>query len=551
MKLFYIVIIYALSMVAAKAQPSSITFQSAVSSGSGVVDLAFDPANRMHIIKQNGSVQIYNGSSILATPFLNMSADIKFGGEQGLLSLAFHPQYATNGYFFVYYNAVTTGNITIARYQRDAVNPDIADPSTKTVIFNLSKGPDNETNHNGGKLNFGPDGYLYVGIGDGGGGGDPNNYAQTGTNLLGKMIRIDVNGFATATPFYAIPPTNPYIADAAVNDEVLALGVRNPWRWSFDKSTGDMWLADVGQGAWEEVNFRAAADLSNPGNYGWRCFEASAVYNACGTPLANLINPIFEYGHNAAGGYSITGGYVYRGSEYVDFMGWYICADYVSGNGWLIKNNGGGSFTSTPYTGWPSNVTTFGQNNNGDLYAAAGSTIYKITASGPLPIRLISFTGKLQNNNAVLNWNVQNEKAGDLYTLESANASMSFSEVYSITALQTKQANSYSYSVLNTSNNYYRLKMIGADGKITYSPVINLNNKTKDIKVQATANGINVQSTATIKSIEITDVNGRRLLTKTINASGYVNIVFAATTGIYIVKVADDAGNITAHKLFK
>jgi len=550
MKLFYTAIFIILCYFTAGAQPASITFESKVTNINDVVDIAFDPTNRMYLVRQTGTIEIYNGSSIIPTPFLNVITDVANAGEQGLLSIVFHPDYITNGYFFIYYTAAGTGNITIARYKRSSTNADLADPTTKQVIFSLSKGTGNPTNHNGGKLNFGPDGYLYFGTGDGGGAGDANNYAQTGTVLLGKMLRINVNNIATSAPFYTIPTTNPYISDASVSDEILALGLRNPWRWSFDKTTGDMWLPDVGQAGKEEVNFRAAANINSPGNYGWRCFEGTTVYDACSTPPANLISPVFEYSHNAAGGKSITGGYVYRGSEYIDLMGWYICADYVSGNGFLVKNNGG-TFTSAPYTGWPANVTTFGENNNGDLYAAAGSTVYKITASGPLPVRLTAFTGKLQSNNAILKWSVQNEKAGDVYILESANASMFFNEVYTISAMQANAAKSYSYSVLNATNAYYRLKMISIDGKITYSPVINLNNKTRNIKVVATVNGISVQNSTTIKTVDITDINGKKLVSKTINIAGFLQIPFTAASGMYIVKITDDAGISSAHKIVK
>ena len=225
------------------------------------------------------------------------------------------------------------GAVTLARYRRDVTNPDIADPASGQVLLRYSKpGSPYFTNHNGGKLNFGPDGMLYVGTGDGGNGGDPYNNAQNGNSLMGKMLRLNVNSFATSAPFYDIPADNPFLAPGdGILDEIYAIGLRNPWRWSFDRSTGDMWIADVGQGAWEEVNWLAAGSTSGV-NYGWRCYEANHVYGSgCSPAVTDTIAPIFEYSHNnATGGYSITGGYVYRGASYPELQGYYITADYLS-----------------------------------------------------------------------------------------------------------------------------------------------------------------------------------------------------------------------------
>lgn len=534
-----------------EAQPAQIIFDDTLTGQSGVTDIVFDNTNRMYLVKQAGTIEIVNGTSVLPTPFLNISGTISNGGERGLLSMAFHPDYANNGVFFVYYTAASpVGNITVARYQRSAGNPDVADASTGTVLFSLSKGPSNPSNHNGGKLNFDADGNLYFGTGDGGGGGDPNNHAQTGTVNLGKMIRINVSNLASST--YTIPAANPYIADANVNDEILALGLRNPWRWSFDKLTGDMWIADVGQGAWEEVNFRAAADINNPGNYGWKCFEGTSAYGSgCSQTPANLINPVFQYDHSSAGGISITGGYVYRGTAYTEMQGYYICGDYNSGNGWLVKNNGGGSFTNTAYTAWPTALRTFGEDNNGEIYAAAGSTVYRVRTNTVAPVKLVNFGGNLQNNNAIIDWSVKMETAGDTYILEGANASMIFNEVYRTKATENRDVNNYTYTVLNSINKYYRLKMQNADGSTLYSPVINLDKRIRDIKVMPTKEGIVIQSNVIIRTAEIMDMSGRRILTKTINNSGYADITFNGITGIYFVRLIDDKGAVETFKILK
>jgi len=299
--LFFIVqaaLLSATSLFNSSAAQPVIGFSPFITSGlSAPVDIANagDGTNRLFIVQQNGVIRIHDGTSLLPTPFLNISTIITTGGERGLLSLAFHPDYENNRYFFVYYTNLS-GDITIARYQADVVNPNTADPLSGVVLMNI---PKPFSNHNGGDLNFGPDGYLYFGTGDGGSGGDPFNFSQTGTSLLGKMIRIDVSNFSTP-PYYTIPPDNPYVSDPNVDDHIWALGLRNPWRWSFDRSTGNMWIADVGQSALEEINFRTAGATGGI-NYGWRCYEGNQAYNTTGClPQSNLIQPIFVYPHSGA-----------------------------------------------------------------------------------------------------------------------------------------------------------------------------------------------------------------------------------------------------------
>lgn len=361
----------------------TVSFSPVVSSGLSVPVDIVDPKDgtgRLFIVQQNGLVKIVSGGVLSPGNFLDVTGIINYdGSERGLLSLAFHPNYSSNRYFFIYYNN-TAGDISIAQYRTKASAPDSADPASGKVLMNI---PKPFTNHNGGKLNFGPDGNLYFGTGDGGSGGDPNNNSQNGMSLLGKMIRINVDDFTTP-PYYTIPPGNPFIGDPAVSDSVYALGLRNPWRWSFDRQTGDMWIADVGQNLWEEVNFRTPANMAGV-NYGWRCYEGNHDYNLslCGTnPSAGKTFPIFEYGHNSSGGFSITGGYVYRGAEFLSLQGYYICVDYSLSNGWLIKPDGAGGWTVLTQNNFPTNITSFGESENGTLYAVKRSGIlYKVIAS--------------------------------------------------------------------------------------------------------------------------------------------------------------------------
>lgn len=539
MKYCYILIFSCISFIAA-AQPT-IAFQSIVTGINSPVDLVAEPVNnRLFIVEQGGNIKIWNGTSLLSTPFLNINAIISTSGEQGLLSLAFHPQYATNRYFFVWYTN-TSGAVTLARYRRDASNADIADASSGVVLLSIAK---SFTNHNGAKLNFGPDGYLYFGTGDGGSGNDPSNNAQTGTSLLGKMLRIDVNSFATSAPFYDIPATNPYTTDANVADEILALGVRNPWRWSFDKTTGDMWIADVGQGAWEEVHFRAAADINSPANYGWRCYEGThinAAVTPCGGPPPNNVFPIYEYPHNSSGGYVVTGGYVYRGTEYPWLQGYYMMVDYSTGNGWLIKSNGSGGWDVTPRTGWLTGISTFGEMNDGSLYAASGTTIYKVTSPNPLPLRLVSFTGRKTDAQHELNWEIQHETQGDQYSLErSTGNQMSFAEIKKETAAASNSYKKYTVNVPAISQPaYYRLKTTHADGSISYSSIVYMNaNGALSVKVMRGTGNIIIESNDMIKQVMISDAAGRIIHQCQVNASGMISVQSAnLPKGLLVVKV--------------
>ena len=267
--------------------------------------------DRLFVVQQGGAIRILNtNGSINSTNFLTLtSTTISTGGERGLLGLAFHPNYATNGYFYVNYTN-PAGNTVIARYTVSA-NPNVANAASGTIILTVAQP---FSNHNGGSIKFGPDGFLYIGMGDGGNAGDPGNRAQNSNENLGKMLRIDVD---SASP-YGIPPTNPYLGIEG-NDEIWAIGVRNPWKYSFDRSTGDLWIADVGQYQIEEINH---VTNTTPGlNFGWNCYEGNSVYSTCTIP-ATYVFPVAQYTHSA-GACSITGGFVYTGSLYPNFLNHY------------------------------------------------------------------------------------------------------------------------------------------------------------------------------------------------------------------------------------
>ncbi len=352
------------------ASNASISVDEVIASGLQApvfITHAGDNSGRLFVLEQPGRIRVIKQGMLLSTPYLDITSLVLYGGERGLLGLAFHPNYKQNGTFYVNYTRQTDGATVIARYRVSATNPDLADSASATILMII---PQPYANHNGGCLQFGQDGYLYIGMGDGGSGGDPQNYAQNINSLLGKMLRIDVNN---GNP-YAIPPDNPYVnRDGA--DEIWALGLRNPWRFSFDRLTGDLYIADVGQNAWEEVNFQAA-NAQGGINYGWRCREGAHPYNSnppCNDAsfLATLTDPFTEYSHSE--GYSVTGGTVYRGSLYPNLYGTYFFADYVNGKIWSIKK-----LSNSPLT-WSArtlelqagfNISSFGEGEDGEIYIA-------------------------------------------------------------------------------------------------------------------------------------------------------------------------------------
>jgi glucose/arabinose dehydrogenase len=333
---------------------------------------AGDGSGRLFITLQGGKIVIFNGTQILATPFLDISSLIACCGERGLLSTAFHPNYQNNGYFYVNYTRASDGATVVARYSVSS-NPNVANPASALIIITIAQ---DAANHNGGQLQFGPDGYLYIGMGDGGGGGDPNNRAQNPASLLGKLLRIDVDG---GSP-YAIPADNPFVSDSATRDEIWAFGLRNPWRFSFDRATGDLIIADVGQNAWEEIDFQPASSAGGE-NYGWSCYEGTHTYDStrnC-TAKGTLKSPVLEYSHSL--GCSVTGGYRYRGSLYPALKGVYLYADFCSGIVWGATQ-AGSVWSSSQLQDTSFQVSTFGEDEGGELYLADyGGGIYKIKAS--------------------------------------------------------------------------------------------------------------------------------------------------------------------------
>jgi glucose/arabinose dehydrogenase len=335
---------------------------------------ADDGSGRLFIVEKTGAIRILQDGTLLDEPFLDLSARVSGGFEQGLLGMAFPPNFADSGYFFVNYTE-QQGATRVTRFRVSADNPNRADPASESSVLSIDQPA---PNHNGGMLAFGPDGMLYVGTGDGGAANDRFENGQNPTTLLGKLLRLDV----TSTPDqpYVIPADNPWLDDAwngqDVRDEIWAVGLRNPWRFSFDRATGDLWLADVGQSQWEEVNSTAAGSRGGL-NYGWPLMEGLHCFQNDDCDATDLVLPVHEYGHT--GHCSVTGGYVYRGQARPNWQGAYFYGDYCSGTIWALTPDGSGGWVNTEVAQPDITLSSFGEDEAGELYATdLGGNVYRL-----------------------------------------------------------------------------------------------------------------------------------------------------------------------------
>ncbi len=337
---------------------------------------AGDGSGRLFVVEQGGKIWIIKDGQKSATPFLDISHLVSPSAlgsgysEQGLLGLAFDPTYANNGRFFVNYTD-TNGDTVIARYNVAADNPDAADANSAVTILTQDQP---YPNHNGGDLQFGLDGYLYIGLGDGGSGGDPQGNAQNLGTWLGKFLRIDVSGDS-----YTVPETNPFVNTPGALPEIWSYGFRNPWRFSFDRATGDLYIGDVGQNAWEEVDFQPA-DSQGGENYGWNIYEGSHPYSGGAAP-ADAVLPVTEYPHSE--GIAVTGGYVYRGAALPDLIGVYLYSDFGTGTLWSLYRDANGQWQNNVFMSGLGTISSFAQDDDGELYLVNyGGSILKLEPTG-------------------------------------------------------------------------------------------------------------------------------------------------------------------------
>ena len=490
-----------------------------------------DATGRLFIVEKAGRIRIWNGSNLLPNPFLDISDLVLDDGESGLLSMAFHPQYQSNGFFFVYYNN-NDGDITISRYHVSS-NPNVAESTANpaTPLITISKP---FSNHNGGHLQFRPGGgtnYLYFATGDGGGGDDPDNNAQNPNSYLGKMIRINVDA-APYTP------------------EIWATGLRNPFRWSFDRTTGDIWIGDVGQSLKEEINFRAGG--TSGANYGWVCMEGT-LNNAYAAPddadcsaAGSTVAPVLDYDIPVKGR-SVIGGFVYRGNEFPGLRGYYLATDFFSGRLWLIRSTGSGWDVSEK-TGLPTGIASISETANGALYAVSftANMVYKIVTPIVTPLNLISFSGVPLNGYNELKWITEFEESMDKYIIEYSIDGIRYSTAGEVISVNNTSRHTYTFqhTIVNNTTIYYRLKMSESDGTFEYSPVVSIGPDAKaELKIYPTAitNGkVNILSWKPVERVIVTNSTGLQILSRQMNGiTGYFTIeVPSLQKGVYIIRVS-------------
>lgn len=499
---------------------------------------ANDGSNRIFIPQKEGVIKVYDNTFNLLDTLVTVTGIVS-SGEQGLLSMAFHPDYANNGLFYVYHNN-TAGNLVLTRYKISSTNPNKADVASRVEVIEIPH--PGQTNHNGGELHFGADGFLYLSTGDGGGGGDVPNNAQNDAVLLGKILRFQVNTTLTA-PFYTIPAGNPN------GTLVYSKGLRNPYRWSFDRQTNDMWIGDVGQNSWEEINFRAAANISGT-NYGWRCYEGNATYNTTGCgPQSNYVFPVYTY-VNGPGAVSVTGGNVYRGSLFPAYKGQYIAADFYTGEYYHIVPNGAGGFTTLVQTGGQTNIVDFGEDEQGELFAVSlgAGAVYRVIPRAVVPVSITSFNGVAANNKVNLFWKTEQESALVNYEIEFSENGMLFNKIGSVAARNSNKEEQYNFSNAQTQSDFqfYRLKINNADGSFKYSAIIKIQNTKSNnvnfVQPSLIENGLlKIYLPGAFAKVEIINSNGARVAQKNISqVTGTLQMpVSHLAAGIYLVRLSN------------
>lgn len=410
---------------------------------------------RLFVVEQGGRIKILNPETgeTNSEVFLNISSIISTGGERGLLGLAFHPNYNENGYFYVYYTNLS-GDTQVSRFSVSSDNPDIADPDSELQMLSFTQP---YSNHNGGHIAFGPDGKLYIASGDGGSGGDPHNYSQNRNTLLGKLLRIDVD---IAAPY--IPSDNPFVGVPDTRDEIWAYGLRNPWKFSFDSESDDLWIADVGQGAMEEINKELYTEAGL--NYGWRCYEGTLPYITGGCPPeSELTFPFAEY-PRSGGHCSVTGGYVYRGEEFPNFQGLYFFTDYCSRRIGTVDSEGNLTFHGT-FTA--SSITTFGLDVHKNLYLAGSGAVYKVIDDTPVSV----------DDNISAGFLIYPNPASSFISIDFANEDIQQVSLYDLTGkrMLTEQAsgkNHISITVDGFSKGIYVVEIVKNNGTAHFRKIV-------------------------------------------------------------------------------
>ncbi len=513
-----------------------------------------DGSGRLFVVEKRGTIRIIQNNVVSTDFFLDIQDLVMNSGERGLLGLAFHPQYPTTPYIYV--NYVIDGTIT-NRISRFTLNPNNSNDIQENTEFILLEQAGVQTNHKAGGIAFGPDGYLYIGMGDGGGGGDPSNSGQNLETLLAKMLRIDVNA-PQGSLNYTIPPDNPFVGEPG-RDEIWAYGLRNPWRISFDRETGDFWIADVGQNLWEEVDMVLAG---TPGgmNFGWDCREGNHDYEPgnCGSGT-EFTWPIFEYPHSCnpcPNGYgaSISGGYVYRGSEHPVLEGFYVCADYVSNYLWMIKVTSFDPLELDVYVqdgnGLAYGLVTFGEDDDGELYASnLDGVIYSVSASGFLPVQWGSADAHIIQGGNQIDWTIHQTLGIEYFEVQrSLNSGFdNFTVVTQVEPVEDQISYKYIDPFIHTRAVYYRIAAHMSDGSIEYSPFMRILPDTgskPSLVFDQNHNlwRINIPNDWQNGEVILYDLQGKEVYTRKIGSQDQLELTSPITPGSYFVKVSGEMG---------
>ncbi len=513
-----------------------------------------DGSGRIFIVEKRGTIRIVQNNIVSNDYFLDIEDLVMNSGERGLLGLAFHPQYPTTPYIYV--NYVIDGTIT-NRISRFTLNPNNPNDVQENTEFILLEQAGVQTNHKAGDIAFGPDGFLYIGMGDGGGGGDPSNSGQNLETLLAKMLRIDVN--SPQGPLnYTIPPDNPFLNEPG-RDEIWAYGLRNPWRISFDRETGDFWIADVGQNLWEEVDMILAG---TPGgmNFGWDCREGNHNYEPgnCGSGT-EFTWPVFEYPHSCnpcPNGYgaSISGGYVYRGSDYPVLEGFYVCADYVSNYLWMIKLTSYDPLEFDVYvqdgTGLAYGLVTFGEDDDGEMYASnLDGVLYKVSASGFLPIQWQSVDAKIVQGGNQIDWTLHQSLGIEYFEVQrSLNSGFDdFTVVTQVLPVENQISYKYTDPFIQPLAVYYRIAAQLSDGSIEYSPFMRIlpdpvSKPSLVFEQNTNIWRIHLPTEWRNGDVILYDLQGKEVYTRKIEAEQQLVLSPPITPGSYFVKVSGEMG---------
>ena len=513
-----------------------------------------DGSGRLFIVEKRGTARIIKNGAVQDAFFLDIRNLVMDSGERGFLGMAFHPQFPDSPY--VYVNYVITGSITnkISRFTLNPNNPDDIDESTEIELLRQTGV---QSNHKAGDLTFGPDGYLYVGFGDGGGGGDPSNAGQNIETFLGKMLRIDVNTKSESFN-YGIPADNPFV-DTAGRDEIWYYGLRNPWRISFDRETGDFWIGDVGQNIWEEVDMIPAG---TPGglNFGWDCQEGNHTFEP-GNCQANtpFTWSIFEYPHSCSPcpngrGASLTGGFVYRGHDYPSLRGYYICADYVSNYYWLIKQTGTDPLTFEVITqngsGKIGELVSFGEDDRGEMYACnLNGVLYSVGTEGLPPIQWNNVLASITAGGNRVEWSIAQAIGVEEYEItRSLDASFSApTSVDHIIPDGNQTSFRYTDPYLQHQSVYYQIIVTREDGKKEYSPIARTlaDPISKPNLVYEQSTGLwrlNLPEPWRTGNMVLYDLSGKEVYGKTLESRAQMDLDPPVTPGVYFLEIRGQAG---------